>query len=103
MTWNDGQTATFLELQFLTTRNVDPTPWMNWFSGGLNLQVEHHLFPTMPRYNLLKVRPQVKEFAQSVGLPYQSKSFVGCMTEVLGKLQDVGEEATRIAQAAKKM
>jgi len=103
MTWNDGQSATFLELQFLTTRNVDPNPWMNWFSGGLNLQVEHHLFPTMPRYNLLKIRQQVKEFAQSVSLPYQSKSFIGCMTEVLGKLQDVGEEATKIAAAAEKL
>jgi len=63
MSWNEGQVATFLELQLLTTRNVEPTPFMNWFAGGLNLQIEHHLFPTMPRHNLLKVRPLVQEFA----------------------------------------
>jgi len=103
MTWNDGQTATFLELQFLTTRNVEPSLWMNWFSGGLNLQVEHHLFPSMPRYNLLKIRPQIRDFAASVGLPYQSKPFIACMQEVLGKLKDVGEEAARQMAAEAKI
>jgi len=105
MSWNQGQEATFLELQMLTTRNVEPTPFMNWFCGGLNFQIEHHLFPTMPRYNLLKVRPRIKEFAASVGLPYLSLPYVQCMKEVLGKLEDVAthyNELTRQEAAQQK-
>lgn len=59
---------------------------MNWFSGGLNLQIEHHLFPTMPRHNLLKVRPLVQQFAKEHGLEYKSKPFMECMEAILTTL-----------------
>jgi len=59
---------------------------MNWFSGGLNLQIEHHLFPTMPRHNLLKVRPHVQQFCKENGLLYQSKPFSECMKTILDHL-----------------
>ena len=32
---------------------------MNWFMGGLNFQIEHHLFPMMPRHNLPVIKPRV--------------------------------------------
>jgi len=98
MTWNEGQVADFLQLQLNTTRNVDPTFFMNWFTGGLNLQIEHHLFPTMPRHNLLKVKPQVEQFCKDYNLVYQSLPFLECMKEVLGKLEGVA--ATVSAQQA---
>lgn len=36
----------FAELQVTTTRNVDDTPLVGWFMGGLHYQIEHHIFPT---------------------------------------------------------
>jgi len=95
MTWNQGQIADFLQLQLNTTRNVEPTPFMNWFCGGLNLQIEHHLFPTMPRHNLIKVKPIVEQFCKENNLMYQSLPFMDCMTEVLGKLKGVAEIVTQ--------
>eukprot|EP00919_Chromeraceae_sp_WS-2016_P021433 GHVR01050600.1.p1 GENE.GHVR01050600.1~~GHVR01050600.1.p1 ORF type:complete len:246 (+),score=-10.23 GHVR01050600.1:3713-4450(+) len=38
--------------QMLTTMNVDCPKWMDWFHGGLQFQIEHHLFPRLPRFNL---------------------------------------------------
>ena len=43
-------------LQLYTTRNMQPNTFIDWLWGGLNYQIEHHLFPTMPRHNLSKVR-----------------------------------------------
>lgn len=45
-------------LQLYTTRNMRPGLFIDWLWGGLNYQVEHHLFPTMPRHNLSKVSPR---------------------------------------------
>jgi len=89
MTWDQGKDADFLQLQLNTTRNVDPSLFMNWFAGGLNLQVEHHLFPTMPRHNLLKVKPIIEKFCKENNLMYQSLPFSSCFKEVIGKLRDV--------------
>jgi len=82
----------FVALQILTTTNIEPNWWMNWFSGGLNLQVEHHLFPTMPRHNLLKVRPLVQQFCKNNGLDYKSKPFVECMQCILSTLANMSSQ-----------
>jgi len=82
----------FVTLQLQTTKNIDPSWWMNWFSGGLNLQIEHHLFPTMPRHNLLKVRPIVQKFCKDNGLDYQSKPFGNCMKDILRTLAGMSKE-----------
>jgi len=100
MTWNQGQTADFLQLQLNTTRNVEPSWFMNWFCGGLNLQIEHHLFPTMPRHNLLKVKSIVEQFCKENNLIYQSLPFMECMKEVLGKLEDVAVVVTANQKAS---
>jgi len=102
MTWNQGQDADFLQLQLNTTRNVDPSLFMNWFAGGLNLQIEHHLFPTMPRDRLLEVKPIVEKFCKENNLPYQSLPFLDCMKEVLGKLKDVSDVVSKELKANSK-
>lgn len=42
-------------LQLYTTRNMRSGIFIDWLWGGLNYQIEHHLFPTAPRNNLKKV------------------------------------------------
>jgi len=43
---------------------------VHWFYGGLNTQIEHHLFPKAPRFNLLKVQKATCEFAKKHNLNY---------------------------------
>jgi len=88
--------TSFVNLQLQTTTNVDPSLWMNWFSGGLNLQIEHHLFPTMPRHNLIKLRPLVQKFCKDNGLVYQSKPFIYCMQSILGTLSSMSQEYLKV-------
>ncbi|CAJ0601473.1 unnamed protein product [Cylicocyclus nassatus] len=60
----------FACLQIFTTRNMTPGPLTDWLWGGLNYQIEHHLFPTMPRCNLNTCMKLVKEFCRENNLPY---------------------------------
>jgi len=72
---NEEKPINFVELQLRTTKNSPPHFLMDWFAGGLNYQIEHHLFPTLPRHNLFKVSHLVKEFCEKNKLPYQSCGF----------------------------
>lgn len=60
----------FAFLQIMTTRNMESSPFIDWLWGGLNFQIEHHLFPTMPRCNLGKCSMLVRDFCAENGLPY---------------------------------
>jgi fatty acid desaturase len=60
----------FVETQVLTTRNVKPNMLVNLFYGGLNYQIEHHLFPNMPRNNFGKAQKIIKQFCAEKGISY---------------------------------
>ncbi len=51
----------FFTKQVRTSRNVSGGWWATWLMGGLNYQIEHHLFPSMPRPHLAQAREIVKE------------------------------------------
>lgn len=62
-----------------TTMDVDCPEWMDWFHGGLQFQVIHHLFPRVPRHNLRKLKPLVEQFAKDTGvLKYETHTFTEC-------------------------
>lgn len=67
--------SNFSCLQLLTTRNMRPGQFVDWLWGGLNYQIEHHLFPTMPRHNLNSAMPLVKKFAADNNLPYMVNNY----------------------------
>ncbi|MDB5433719.1 MAG: acyl-CoA desaturase [Caulobacter sp.] len=57
--------------QLQTTSNfATDSRWTTWFTGGLNLQIEHHLFPAASHTHLSAIRLIVKEAAAETGLPY---------------------------------
>jgi fatty acid desaturase len=60
----------FLRHQVLTARNVTGGGVVAFLTGGLNYQIEHHLFPAMPRPNLKRAQPIVQEFCEEIGLSY---------------------------------
>ena len=55
----------FLRKQVLTSRNVRGGRLVDIALGGLNYQIEHHLFPNMPRANLRRAQPIVRATAPS--------------------------------------
>lgn len=79
----------FLELQFFTTRNFNPGVVLDWFAGGLNYQVEHHLFPMVPRQRMNALSKEVKLFAQKHNLPYQCENYFKCIGLLQDRLYDV--------------
>eukprot|EP01026_Neomeris_dumetosa_P059218 TRINITY_DN5527_c0_g3_i4.p2 TRINITY_DN5527_c0_g3~~TRINITY_DN5527_c0_g3_i4.p2 ORF type:complete len:243 (-),score=14.13 TRINITY_DN5527_c0_g3_i4:145-873(-) len=84
----------FPTAQVLTTRNIESTLWNDWFSGGLNYQIEHHLFPMLPRHNFGKVRQRVIQMCQSNDLFYESCSFGEGTSRVLKRLAEVASSCS---------
>jgi fatty acid desaturase len=80
----------FLRRQVLTSRNVRGSRLVDLLLGGLNYQIEHHLFPSMPRPNLRRAQPLVREFCRQHELPYAEASLLGSYAEALRHLHAVG-------------
>ncbi|QBR91743.1 fatty acid desaturase family protein [Nocardioides euryhalodurans] len=83
----------FLQRQVLTSRNVRGGPVVDAFMGGLNYQVEHHLFPSMPRPNLKRARPLVRAHCFAQGVPYQEVGLWTSYAIVVDYLNNVGLRA----------
>ncbi len=80
----------FLKRQVLTSRNVRGGWFTDLALGGLNYQIEHHLFPSMPRHNLRRSQALIKEFCQQRGLPYCEASVAGSYAQALRYLNTIG-------------
>jgi fatty acid desaturase len=68
--WPANVDVQFPDAQLLSTRNVSPGRVTDFVFGGLNYQVEHHLFPSMPRSHFAAARMLVKAFCADNDLPY---------------------------------
>ncbi|MFD0690019.1 fatty acid desaturase family protein [Actinomadura fibrosa] len=85
-----GERWGHLRRQVLTSRNVRGGAVTDWFMGGLNYQVEHHLFPNAPRCNLRRVRPLVRRHCAALGLPYTETGLVESYRLALRHMDEVG-------------
>ena len=81
--------AHWVSAQLDTCMNIDCSPDMDWFHGGLQFQIEHHLFPRIPSYKLRDVRDRVKAFASKWELPYHETGFIDANKRVLNVLKQV--------------
>ncbi|KAF9089087.1 Delta 8 Fatty Acid Desaturase [Mortierella sp. GBA35] len=81
--------------------DVDCPTWLDWFHGGLQFQAIHHLFPRMPRHNLRRAQPYVKEFCDEVGLTYHIHGFAKGNSIVYSALKDVADQVEFFVQVAK--
>ncbi|MEV2224599.1 acyl-CoA desaturase [Nocardia vinacea] len=84
----------FLRRQVLTSRNVHGGWLTDAALGGLNYQIEHHLFPSMPRPNLRRAQPLVAAFCAEIGVPYCQTSLLGSYTQALRHLHTVSRSAS---------
>ncbi|MFE9403482.1 fatty acid desaturase family protein [Streptomyces sp. NPDC006530] len=79
-----------LRRQVLTSRNVRGGPLTDWFLGGLNYQIEHHLFPNMPRPHLRLAQSAVRAHCASLGIPYAETSLTDSYRQALEHMHEVG-------------
>jgi fatty acid desaturase len=86
--------AGFARRQVVTARNISGGRFTTFLLGGLNYQVEHHLFPSMPRPNLRLVQGPVRDFCAAAGLGYSEESFIESFRQILHHLSDAGAATT---------
>jgi delta8-fatty-acid desaturase len=79
--------------QVVTGRNYE-SGWFNWLHGGLEFQIEHHIFPRLPKYSLEPCRDDyVRPFCEKWGIPYASTGFWHAIYDTWSMLADVGAAA----------
>lgn len=66
--------------------NIVNPVWFDWFHGGLNFHVEHHLFPTMPRHNLRRAAPYIRKACEECGITYDERPFTTALIDSLKHL-----------------
>jgi fatty acid desaturase len=85
-----GDRTDFLRRQVLTSRNVRGNWLVDLGLGGLNYQIEHHLFPSMPRPNLRHAQPLVRAFCLRHGVAYCETTLLRSYAQAVRHLHDVG-------------
>jgi fatty acid desaturase len=87
--------AGFARRQVVTARNISGGPFTTFMLGGLNRQIEHHLFPSMPRPNLRRVEGLVRDFCAATDLGYSEESFVESFRQIVHHLSEAGAASGR--------
>ena len=80
----------FFSKQVRTSRNVSGGWWATALLGGLNYQVEHHLFPSMPRPHLAAARRLVRAHCRALDVPYTETNLIAAWALVIRYLNQVG-------------
>lgn len=79
----------FLYRQVVTARNVKGHPITDFWYGGLNYQIEHHLFPSMPRNSLPQAQRITRVFCAEHAIPYYETGILQSYQEILQHLHRV--------------
>ncbi|KAK8502970.1 hypothetical protein V6N13_100266 [Hibiscus sabdariffa] len=92
----------WFEKQTSGTIDISCSSKMDWFFGGLQFQLEHHLFPRLPRCHLRKVSPLVRELCKKHSLPYRSLSFWEANKSTIRTLRTAALQARDLTNPAPK-
>jgi len=89
----DVQGFSFFEHQVVTSRSILNAPRWNWVFGGLNFQIEHHLFPQVPSWRLPHVHALVREYFARTGLHYHGVRWQDAVGAIAAHLRQVARPA----------
>jgi fatty acid desaturase len=89
-TLSAAEAVDYFRRQVLTSRNVRGHWATDFVLGGLNYQIEHHLFPSMPRGNLRHAQQIVKDFCRAHHVPYVESGLFSSYAQALRHLDTVG-------------
>ncbi|MFD3731850.1 fatty acid desaturase family protein [Streptomyces sp. NPDC058632] len=87
----EGERLDFLRRQVLTSRNVTGGVFVDVFMGGLNHQIEHHLFPSMPTPALRRAQVITERYCAELGIPYCRTGLFASYATALRHLRSAGE------------
>jgi linoleoyl-CoA desaturase len=75
--------------------------FLNWYIGGLNFQIEHHLFPNICHVHYQKIAPIVEKTAKEFGLSYNLKpTFLAALASHVRRLRELGRgEVAKMSMA----
>ena len=93
--------ADWVQHALATTQNLAPGAVNDWITGHLNYQIEHHLFPTMPRHSYPAVSLRVHELAARHGLTLRTRPLIGAMQDVMDALAKAAKQIEAKRKAAK--
>jgi fatty acid desaturase len=88
---SDEENTDYLRRQVLTSRNIRGGWLTDLALGGLNYQIEHHLFPSMPRPNLRRSQAMIRAYCQRHGVAYCETTLWRSYAQALSHLHQVGE------------
>lgn len=81
----------FLEHQAVTSRTVLNPEGMDWFFGGLNFQIEHHVFPQIPSFRLRQLQTIVRPELEKAGIAYHAVSFGEAVRHIAAHFRHIGK------------
>jgi acyl-lipid Delta6-acetylenase / acyl-lipid (9-3)-desaturase len=90
--YNDDSDEWF-KMQLFTTLDIDCPEWLDWFHGGLQFQIEHHLWPRLPRHELRYASKLVKEFCAKEGVHYHNPGWIEAQGELVRSMYQVALKA----------
>ena len=79
-----------LKSQIGCTRNIKGNILHDFIFGGLNYQIEHHIFPAMPRSNFRKITVATKQFCSTFGYKYHETGILAAYKEIFSYLYEAG-------------
>lgn len=92
--FSEDEEDSWVVKQIVTGRNYESSWYNGWLHGGLEFQIEHHIFPRLPKYSLERCRDEfVRPFCVKWGLPYSSTGFLHAVYDSWRNLADVGANA----------
>jgi len=91
----------FYDRQARSTRNTPTSVFFDWLAGGLNSQIEHHMFPTMARRYLAQMREPTRQVMIECGYQYESITNRAAMAEVMRALKEASAAMISTAAARK--
>jgi len=86
------QRPDYWKLQVTTTRNISGNAFVHWLCGGLEYQVDHHLFPMMPRHSLPKAHELIVAFCAEHGVKYNEAGLIDGTREIIGHLDVIAHD-----------
>jgi linoleoyl-CoA desaturase len=92
---NDGnmENTWAMHQLFTTTNYANKSRLLSWYVGGLNFQIEHHLFPNVCHVHYRRISRIVRETALEFGLPYKSQeTFFGALAGHARMLKELGKK-----------
>jgi fatty acid desaturase len=95
-----GHEVSYLEQQVTTSRNIANPPLLDFYYGGLNSQIEHHLFPRVAHNRYRQMRVVVRDFCAEHGIAYSEVSLYRALASVGNHLGDMTAAARRAGRSA---